>query len=98
MKCAGVHLDRQIVIQGARSKAFYNASQTVHPDAPSKIQRLRHFSKQSTMECFIVVVDRFDQTIMPEHLIKRHVFPFCKAFELEINLTNLLRHLPSRVS
>ena len=37
MKRAGVHLDRQIMIQGTRSKAFYNASQTAHPDAPSKI-------------------------------------------------------------
>ena len=37
-----VHLDRQIAIQGARSKAFYNASQTAHPDNPPKIQRQQY--------------------------------------------------------
>ena len=37
------HPDRRIAIQGARSNAFYNASQRLHPDAPSKIRRLRHF-------------------------------------------------------
>ena len=36
------HPDRWIAIQGSRSNVFYNASQRLQPDAPSKIRRLRH--------------------------------------------------------
>ena len=42
IETSAAHLYRQIAIQGARSKAFYNASQTAHPDTPSKIRRLRY--------------------------------------------------------
>ena len=97
IKRAGAHLDRQIVIQGTRSKVFYNASQTAHPDAPSKIRWLRHFLKRSMMDCSLVTVDRFDRTVTPKYPIKRYVLPICKAFELEINPIDLFRHLPSCV-
>ena len=36
---SAAHLDHQIAIQGARSKAFHNASQTAHRDTPSKIRQ-----------------------------------------------------------
>ena len=42
IETSAAHLDRQIPIKWARSKAFYNASQTAHPDAASKIRRLRY--------------------------------------------------------
>ena len=97
MKLAGAHLDRQIVIQRTWSKAFYNASQTAHPNAPSKIRRLRynwnvhdgpfHLNRWSFRS------DGYAQ--IP---YKRGVPPICKAFELEINLIDLFRHLPSWVS
>ena len=56
------------------------------------------FLKRSTMDCFIVTVDHFDRRVTPKYLIKRGVPPICKAFELEINLIDLFRHLPSLIS
>ena len=40
----GMHPKHRIAIERRRSNAFYNASQRPHPDAPSTIWRLRHFS------------------------------------------------------
>ena len=54
-------------------------------------------SKRSTIDRFIVTVDHFDRTVMPKYPIKRGVPPICKAFELEINLIDLFRHLLARV-
>ena len=36
------HRDRRIAIQGARSNAFYNASQRLDLDSPSNIRRPQH--------------------------------------------------------
>ena len=94
----GSHLGRPIVIQGAIFYALYNGHlrgiiQTVHPD-----RRAVTFSKRSTMDRFIVTVDRFDRMVTPKIYIKRGVLPMFKPFELEINLIDLSRHLPSRFS
>ena len=42
IETSAMHLDRQIAIQGARSSAFYNASQRLHLSASSRIGRLQH--------------------------------------------------------
>ena len=89
------HLGRPIAIQGAIFYAFYNGHlrgiiQTVHPDRTTA-----NFSKQSTMDSFIVTINRFDRTVTPKKPIKRCVLPMFKPFELEFNLIELSRHLPS---
>ena len=42
------------------------------------------YSKRSTMDLSIVIVDRFDRTVTPKCTIKQDVLPNSKAFELEI--------------
>ena len=44
------HPDRRIAIQGAKSECFYNPSQAMHLDPPSRIRRSRHFWKRSTVD------------------------------------------------
>ena len=94
----GSHLGHPIAIQGAIFNAFYNGHlrriiQTVHPDRTAET-----FLKRSTMDRFIVIVDRFDRTVVPKKHIKLSVLPMFKPFELEFNLIELSRHLPSHFS
>ena len=56
------------------------------------------YLKRSTMDRSIVTVDRFDRTVTPKVCIKGGVLLMFKPFELEINLIDLSRHLPSRFS
>ena len=91
----GEHLDRRIVIQRAKSNAVYNAYHTDQIQALHQDPTAAICSKRSTMDRFIVTVDRFDQTVMPKYPIKRHVLSICNAFELEINPIDMFRHLPS---
>ena len=56
------------------------------------------YLKWSTMDRFIVIVDRFDRTVTPKICLKGGVLPMFKPFELEFNLIELSRHLPSHFS
>ena len=97
----GSHLGRPIAIQGAIFNAFYNGHlrsiiQTVHPDRTAAT-----FLQRSTMDRFIVTVDRFDQTVVPKKPIKLSVLPTFKPFELEfkvsgidLNFLNVAFYLP----
>ena len=98
MKPWGAHLNRVIAIQGARSNVFYNASRRIASRRSTHDLTTTIFLKQSIVDRFIVTLDRFNQTVTPKMCIKGGVLPMFKAFELEINLIDLSRHLPSRFS
>ena len=53
----GAHLDRQIAIQGARSKAFYNASQRTSSERFITDRTATTFLKRLTMDRSIITID-----------------------------------------
>ena len=71
IKRAREHLDRRITIQPAQSSAFYNAYQRASSGRSIHDPTAAIFLKQSTMDGFIVTVNRFDQTVTPKKCINR---------------------------
>ena len=70
MKQWGANRDRPIAIQGAQSNAFYNASRGIASRRSILDPTATIFSKTVHRGCFIVTVDRFDQTVTPKKPIK----------------------------
>ena len=98
MKRWGADRDRPIAIQGARSNTFYNVSRRIASRRSILDLTATIFLKQFIVDRFIVTVDHFDRTVTPKICIKGGVLQMFKPFELEINLIDLSRHLPSRFS
>ena len=73
IKWRGAHLDRPIAIQGARFKGVLKriSNGSSGPSISDPTDAI--YSKQSMMDRSSVTVDRFDQTVTPKCIIKRHV-------------------------
>ena len=76
-----IHLDRQIAIQGARSNAFYNASQRASSERFIKDRTAAICLKLFTMDRLIVTIDINNWTVAPKTCINRDVLLISKAFE-----------------
>ena len=73
IKWRGAHLDHPIAIQGAQFKGVLKCiSNGSSGPSISDLTDLK-YSKRSTMDRSIVIVDRFDLTVTPKCTIKRHV-------------------------
>ena len=73
IKRAREHPDRRITIQRAQSSAFYNAYQRASSGCSIHDLTAAIFLKWSTMDRFIITVDRFDRTVTPKKCINRYV-------------------------
>ena len=73
IKRAREHLDHMITIQRAQSSAFYNAYQRASSRRSIHDLTAAIFLKRSTMDRFIVTVDRLDRTVTPKKCINRDV-------------------------
>ena len=73
IKCAREHLERQITIQLAQSSAFYNTYQRASSRRSIHDPTAVIFLKRSTMDHFLITVDRFDWTVTPKKCINRDV-------------------------
>ena len=70
MKLWGANRDRPIAIQGARSNTFYNASRGIASRGSILDPTATIFSEMVHRGCFIITVNRFDQTVTPKKPIK----------------------------
>ena len=73
IKRAREHLDRRITIQRVQSSAFYNAYQRASSGCSIHDPTVAIFLKRSTIDRFIVTIDRFDRTVTPKKCINRDV-------------------------